>query len=101
MNYGAFLFRDEFLGENEIAEAAALARTHKHEMISVHREGKYADLQWFQVDLDPDWPFVRKILTELGAECPELLVFYFLEPGAKLHPHRDLTGASLNVDRVL
>lgn len=32
----------------------------------------------------------------LGVENPALASFYYLEPGAVLHPHRDLTGASLN-----
>lgn len=36
------------------------------------------------------------MLDCLRTEKPELLVFYYLELGAKIHPHRDLTGASLN-----
>jgi hypothetical protein len=36
------------------------------------------------------------ILSALNVKNPVMLVFYYLDPGAKLHPHRDLTGASLN-----
>lgn len=38
----------------------------------------------------------QRILDTLGVEKPELFVFYYLDPGAYLHPHRDLTGATLN-----
>lgn len=99
MNYGAFIFEADLLSPVEIEEAAELARMLQNEKRPVHDGGRYGDLQWHQVDLDPDWPIARKILDQLDAIDPELLVFYYLEPGAYIHPHRDLTGASLN-DRL-
>lgn len=96
MNRGAFVLDAQLLTADEIQEASDLAESLQHRQRPVHEAGSYADLKWFQVDLDPAWPVAAKMLHELGAENPELLVFYYLEPGAKLHPHRDLTGASLN-----
>jgi hypothetical protein len=95
-NGGAFVFRRDFLGEGEIAEAAALARALADRKRNVHSSGRYAGLQWFQVDLDPTLPVCAKLLAALDIPAPNLLVFYYLEPGATIHPHRDLTGAGLN-----
>ncbi len=99
MNYGAFIFEEDLFTSAEIDEAAELARRLQNEKRPVHDGGRYGDLQWYQVDLDPEWPIARKILDKLDAQDPELLVFYYLEPDAYIHPHRDLTGASLN-DRL-
>lgn len=96
MNYGAFVFEPEFLTQAEIANAVALAGEFRERKRPVHEAGKFSDLQWFQVPLDESWPVAKKILARLGASKPEILVFYYLEPGAKIHPHRDLTGAALN-----
>jgi Aspartyl/Asparaginyl beta-hydroxylase len=96
MNYGAILFKENFLSGDEINEAATLAKRFASEKQAVHQDGKYAGMQWFQVNLDPNWGITKKILSELNANNPELLVFYYLEPGAKIHPHRDLSGASLS-----
>lgn len=96
MNAGAFIFEHGLLSREEVAEATALAMKLYETKRPVHADGQYSDLRWFQVDLDPHWPIAQKIISALGAEKPELLVFYYLEPGTKLHPHRDLTGASLN-----
>lgn len=99
MNYGAFIFEPALLSSSEIEEAAELAKMVQNEKRPVHDGGRYGDLKWYQVDLDPDWSIARKILEQLDAQNPELLVFYYLEPDAYIHPHRDLTGASLN-DRL-
>jgi aspartyl/asparaginyl beta-hydroxylase (cupin superfamily) len=48
------------------------------------------------VDLSPELHFCKKILNYLNVENSDLFVFYYLDPRAKIHPHRDLTGASLN-----
>jgi hypothetical protein len=96
MNLGAILMKPNLLSEQELAEAAQLARASTGEKHSVHKEGRYAGVRWFQVDLEQDLPLSRKVLGELGVKDPELLVFYYLEPGATIHPHRDLTGAGLN-----
>jgi len=99
MNHGAFIFEPALLSSTEIEEASELAKRVQSERRPVHDGGRYGDLKWYQVDLDPDWPIAKKILDQLDAEDPELLVFYYLEPDAYIHPHRDLTGASLN-DRL-
>jgi len=95
-NGGAFMFRRNFLNGAELSEAAELARTFADRKRNVHGQGRYAGLEWFQVDLDPALPVCAKLLAELGIPVPNLLVFYYLEPGATIHPHRDLTGAGLN-----
>ncbi len=95
-NLGAILFQDKFLSADQINEAAALANALSIEKRAVHQAGRYSDLKWFQCEIDHDWPIARQILDELGAENPEMMVFYYLEPGAKIHPHRDLSGAALS-----
>lgn len=99
MNAGAFVFTPSFLSDQEIDEAAARALSLQEQRTSVHAAGKYADLRWYQAPLDPDWQLSKKLLDALGVEKAEMLVFYYLEPDAHLHPHRDLTGATLN-DRI-
>ncbi|HWI85428.1 MAG TPA: aspartyl/asparaginyl beta-hydroxylase domain-containing protein [Sphingomonas sp.] len=93
---GAFVFKRYFLTDAEIAQAAQLARAMADQKRNVHKEGPYAGLKWFQVDLDLSVPVCAKLIAELGIPTPKLLVFYYLEPGAMIHPHRDLTGAGLN-----
>lgn len=95
-NLGAILFQKNFLSPSQISEATALANELSKERRAVHQEGRYADLQWFQCDINLNWPIAEKLLEELGVQNPELLVFYYLEPGAKIHPHRDLSGAALS-----
>jgi hypothetical protein len=95
-NGGAFIFKRGFLGASEIAVAAAQSRAFADQKRNVHERGRYAGLQWFQVDLDPSLPVCAKLLAELDVPTPNLMVFYYLEPGATIHPHRDLTGAGLN-----
>lgn len=97
MNSGAFIYKHKLFSGDEILMISELAKKQEGTKRSVHSEGgTYSDLKWFQVDLSPDLEFCRKILSELETEDPELLVFYYLDPGAVLHPHRDLTGASMN-----
>jgi Aspartyl/Asparaginyl beta-hydroxylase len=99
MNFGAFIYEPALLNQIEIEAATQLATELYDKKSSVHDGGRYAGLEWFQADLDPNWPIARKLLNHLGAQSPELLVFYYLEPDAYIHPHRDLTGATLN-DRL-
>ena len=96
MNNGAFIFQENILSTCEVERISIIARELEREKSSVHSNGKYEDLKWFKVDLSPDMDYCRKILNALNVENPVMLVFYYLDPGAKLHPHRDLTGASLN-----
>jgi Aspartyl/Asparaginyl beta-hydroxylase len=96
MNNGAFVFENNILTDDEILEAKELALKMVDKKSSVLGGSKYADYRWFQVNLDQDWSISQKILSNLGVEKAELLVFYYLEPGASIHPHRDLSGAGLN-----
>jgi hypothetical protein len=97
MNPGAFLFKEKIFSIAEVSEIATLVTDLEISKRSVHAEGgTYSSLKWFQVNLSKDWKFCKTILSELSTVDPELLVFYYLEPGAVLHPHRDLTGASMN-----
>lgn len=97
MNPGAFLYKEKIFSDAEISEISTLAKDLEGSKRSVHAEGgTYSSLKWFQVDLGKDWNFCKTILSELSTLDPELLVFYYLESGAVLHPHRDLTGASMN-----
>ena len=97
MNPGAFLYKEKIFTVDEIMKISSLAKDLESSKRSVHSAGgTYSDLKWFQVDLSKDLAFCKTILSELATSDPELLVFYYLEPGATLHPHRDLTGASMN-----
>ncbi|WP_397451909.1 aspartyl/asparaginyl beta-hydroxylase domain-containing protein [Pseudomonas sp. NA-150] len=97
MNAGTFLVKKDFFDADKIAEISKLALLLEEDKSSVHEGGKYKDIQWHKVDIDPvTYPFVAGIYDFLGAEKNGICVFYYLSPGAVLHPHRDLTGASSN-----
>jgi Aspartyl/Asparaginyl beta-hydroxylase len=97
MNAGAYLIKDNFFSPDDVGAIAALARDLGEKKTAVHQTGKYQALQWHQVALNPkDHPFVERIYSSLGANANGLCVFYYLSPGAVIHPHRDLTGASSN-----
>lgn len=97
MNPGAFLYKEKLFSEDEILKISSLAKELESSKRTVHAAGgTYSDLKWFQVDLSKNLDFCTTILSELRSTDPELLVFYYLDPGAVLHPHRDLTGASMN-----
>lgn len=97
MNPGAFIYKSKLFSDDEVKELASLAKNMEMSKSPVH-EGNltYSSLKWYQVSLSHEYPLCRRILDELGVEKPELFVFYYLDPGACLHPHRDLTGATLN-----
>lgn len=96
MNLGAFKVRDGVLSTQDLQQAAVLAERLREERRQVHANGRYAGLKWYEADLDPEIDFCRKVLNELGVSEPEVFGFYYLEPGAEIHAHRDLTGASMN-----
>lgn len=97
MNTGSYLIKKNFFNEDEVSSIAQLAVALEKRKSNVHEEGKYKDLQWHKVDLNPEeHAFVEKTYSFLGAEKNGICVFYYLSPGAILHPHRDLTGASSN-----
>ena len=96
MNYGAFIYEKEALSQSELTGVEELALEVSDQRDPLHASGKYASLNWYKYSLDPDLEFIKKILKSIGTDKAELIDFYYLDPGAILHPHRDLTGASLN-----
>ncbi|AZG13630.1 MULTISPECIES: aspartyl/asparaginyl beta-hydroxylase domain-containing protein [Cupriavidus] len=97
MNHGSFLIRDNFFSPEELEPIRQLCLQLDKQKSNVHEAGRYKDLQWHKVDLvAEEHPFLGKIYDFLGAKRDGLCVFYYLSPGAMLHPHRDLTGASSN-----
>jgi len=95
-NPGAFVFCQDFLSEAELRQMATLAHEVADQKRNIATTERYASLQWYEVPLDPKQEVCAKLIDYLGVETPELLSLYYLEPGAALHPHRDLTGANLN-----
>lgn len=111
MNYGAYILNDSFLNSEEIKNLETLALKLVEQSTPTHDSGKYASALWSFIPLThgdetknvtiPDevrTPEVQKILSFFKTSI-SLGVFYYLRPGGKLHPHRDLTGAKLN-DRI-
>jgi hypothetical protein len=111
MNYGAYILNDLFLTSEETKKLEALALKLVEQSTPTHNAGKYASALWSFIPLThgnetkdiaiPDEvrsPEVQKILSFFKTPI-SLGVFYYLRPGGKLHPHRDLTGAKLN-DRI-
>ena len=97
MNSGSFLIQKNFFDQNKLVAIRALALELENKKTSVHEGGKYGDIQWHKIELDPNvHSFMSEIYNFLGAEKDGICVFYYLSPGAVLHPHRDLTGASSN-----
>ena len=99
MNYGAFVCKPSIFTADEVAEVAKLSERLSETRRRVHATGPLSEYKWFEVGLDPELSFCRKVLDELEVDKPEVLGLYYLEPCAQIHPHRDLTGASHN-DRI-
>lgn len=97
MNSGSFLIEKNFFDQEKISKIKDIALELESEKSNVHAEGKYAGIQWHKIDLDPQThTFMQEIYDFLGADRSGVCVFYYLSPGAILHAHRDLTGASSN-----
>ena len=95
-NPGAFLFQREFLSEADLATLTDLAVAVADQKRSIATSERYGSLKWYEVPLDTEMDISARIIRFLGVKTPNLFAFYYLEPGAVLHPHRDLTGANLN-----
>ena len=107
MNYGGYVIRQNFLSVEEINKLKTLALALVNKSTATHETGKYASKLWSFIPLltkdgkipdDVNCPELNKIVSFFQTSL-SLAVFYYLEPGGKLHPHRDLTGAKLN-DRI-
>jgi len=101
-NPGAFQIKTNFLSELELQKEVDSALALYNSKTRTHSEdSKYGNIDWFQVPLKADSQVLQKILKyfDLNFSDVTLAVLYYLEPGAIIHPHRDLTGASVN-DRI-
>jgi len=96
MNYGAFIYKKHLFTDAELKEIETLAILANKLRTPIHDAGNYAGLEWHKFSLDHTLPQVRKILDAIGTDKAELIDFYYLDPDARLHPHKDLTGAGLN-----
>lgn len=96
MNYGAFIYKENLFNSVELDEMKELATKANKLRSPIADPGSFAGLEWHKYSLDKDTPNVKKILNAIGTDNAELIDFYYLDPGAKLHPHKDLTGAGLN-----
>ncbi|KYG64717.1 hypothetical protein AZI86_10930 [Bdellovibrio bacteriovorus] len=104
MNYGAYVLDEKFLTDAEIARLCELAIGLSKQSTPTHEAGKYASKLWSFIPLVengaeiPDnvrTPEVNKVISFFKTPI-NMAVFYYLQPGGVLHPHRDLTGAKLN-----
>ena len=98
-NPGAFILKKNFLTESELNDEIVFALSQYKYKNRTHAEGsKYGNIDWFRVVLDGDNSALKKMLHyfKLNHNDITMAVIYYLEPGAQIHPHRDLTGASVN-----
>lgn len=96
INYGAFIYKESLFTDYEMKEIESIALKALDQRSPLHETGNYSNMGWNRYGLDPESKFVQKILQAIGTDEAELIDFYYLDSGAELHPHRDLTGASLN-----
>lgn len=96
MNYGAFIYKSDLFSSDELVQIKELAAQANKLRSPIADAGNYAGLEWHKFSLDQNLPYVKKILNAIGTDEAELIDFYYLDPGAILHPHKDLTGAGLN-----
>lgn len=104
MNYGAYILQENFLDANEITKLRDLAISLANQSTPTHDSGKYASNLWSFIPLvdkghaipeNVSTPEVQKVISFFKTPL-NMAVFYYLQPGGVLHPHRDLTGAKLN-----
>lgn len=108
MNYGAYILNEKFLSSDEIERLTALSLSKRALSTPTHATGKYASNLWSFIPLVKEnsseipegvrTSDVEKVISFFKTDI-NMAVFYYLEPGGVLHPHRDLTGAKLN-DRI-
>ena len=98
-NYGAFLVQDKFLNDSEMQAAIDVAQqSYAIKKPTWGDDSALAGIKWFSVDLPGADPVVKKFSSKylLDESSIKMSVIYYLDPGAKIHPHRDITGAALN-----
>jgi hypothetical protein len=98
-NRGAYKIFDNFLTNSELKDCINLAlEKYSSKKRTVAPGSGYGDIEWFKYELEKDNLAVCKFLSKFKISVKDitLCVIYYLEPNASLHPHRDLTGASVN-----
>jgi len=99
INRGGFRIEKKFLSDNELTSSIDFALSCYDVKTRTHEEGsKYGNIDWFQVPIEKKDIAFTKFLSKFNLFVDDitLSVVYYLEPGAKIHAHRDLTGASIN-----
>ena len=99
INRGAFKIADKFLTENELQYCIQLAEERYSSKERTHgTDSKYGHIDWFNFRLDTKNLAISKFKSKFHLQEDDitLSVIYYLNPNAFIHPHRDLTGASVN-----
>lgn len=93
-------FIGNILNADEISAAVSYTNQNSNKRSPVHENGRFEGLRWDKVEFDFQ-PAILKIDQFLGLDCQDggMRVLYFLDPGARIHPHRDYSGPSVN-DRI-
>jgi len=97
-NYGAFIVEENFLNKQELNLQIIETLKSSTQMTRTHDENSnYGNIDWFNVFLDDKSQIYQKFKSffRLSDEDFTLAVFYYLEPGAQIHPHKDLSGSSI------
>lgn len=101
MNTGAHLIDEVFLSKETIR--ALVSQIDDDFWVPTHTSGTYADSKWRSLPLiksgAPTSHYSKySAIDEVVARFPckfKMMTFYSILPGGKLHPHRDLSGASI------
>jgi len=98
-NYGAFIVDSNFLSSKELTKCIDFSDNEAKKRQRVYDEkSHYGHIDWFSIKIKSNNFVIKKFCKrfKLNPEDISLAVFYYLDPGAYIHPHRDLSGASLN-----
>ncbi len=99
MDQGAALIKEDF-GYSD-ALRSVLEELDAEDWVPTHPDGPYESDEWIVVPfvefgretpMMERFPIMAKVLQEF--KCPvKMMVYYNMLPGAKIHPHRDTSGA--------
>jgi len=101
MNTGAYLIDESFLSQDTIREL--ISKIDDDSWAPTHPSGTYADSKWRTLPLikddSPTEHYSKyRAIDDVVSRFPckfKMMTFYSILPGGKLHPHRDLSGASI------
>jgi hypothetical protein len=101
MNEGAYRIDERFLSQPMITELVSKIR--EDSWVPTHSGGSYADAKWRTLPLIKDdsptehyskFSAIDDVVSRFPCKF-KMMTFYSILPGGKLHPHRDLSGASI------